>query len=280
MPVRKGQLLGTFRSEALEVDLLKARAQAADQRKTADALNALRVGASGEAAELRYSKDYAAAKSKAETAAADVLRLEARQRQVRELRAPRDGTLIAAPRRDDAGKLYDRGYTETTVSHIVAATGTSKALGAGLGWLPSIMIGVVTAVGGGMIRDIAVGRVPLIFGGNTLYATGAVVGSLQMAVLHEAGRPNWGMAASILTAATLTVLARRRGWRLPGAGEWWGTEPPPGHERTRRRRAADPGDGRGPAAPSGGCGGPSLRVRSGPSVRRRGGSVRRDCRHA
>ncbi|MCD1144476.1 trimeric intracellular cation channel family protein [Kocuria sp. LUK] len=101
-----------------------------------------------------------------------------------------------------------------------AATGTSKALGAGLGWLPSIMIGVVTAVGGGMIRDIAVGRVPLIFGGNTLYATGAVVGSLQMAVLHEAGRPNWGMAASILTAATLTVLARRRGWRLPGAGEW------------------------------------------------------------
>ncbi|MGQ1796109.1 trimeric intracellular cation channel family protein [Kocuria oceani] len=101
-----------------------------------------------------------------------------------------------------------------------AATGTAKALDVGLSWLPAVMIGVITAVGGGMIRDIAVGRVPMIFGGNTLYATGAVIASAEMAVLHALGRPNWGMAAAILTAATVTVLARRRGWRLPGAGEW------------------------------------------------------------
>ncbi|MFC4903043.1 trimeric intracellular cation channel family protein [Kocuria oceani] len=101
-----------------------------------------------------------------------------------------------------------------------AATGTAKALDVGLSWLPAVMIGVITAVGGGMIRDIAVGRVPMIFGGNTLYATGAVIASAEMAVLHALGRPTWGMAAAILTAATVTVLARRRGWRLPGAGEW------------------------------------------------------------
>ena len=98
-----------------------------------------------------------------------------------------------------------------------AATGTGKALDVGLTWLPAVMIGVITAVGGGMIRDIAVGRVPMIFGGNTLYATGAVIGSAEMAVLHGLGYPNWGMAAAILTAATVTVVARRRGWRLPGA---------------------------------------------------------------
>lgn len=101
-----------------------------------------------------------------------------------------------------------------------AATGTSKALGAGLGWIPAIMLGLITAVGGGAVRDIAVGRIPAIFGGNTLYASGALVGSVEMAVLWEIGRPNWGMAAAIITSAALTVIARRRGWKLPGQGGW------------------------------------------------------------
>jgi uncharacterized membrane protein YeiH len=30
---------------------------------------------------------------------------------------------------------------------------------------------VITAVGGGMLRDVLVGRTPTVFGGNTLYAT-------------------------------------------------------------------------------------------------------------
>lgn len=101
-----------------------------------------------------------------------------------------------------------------------AATGTSKALGAGLGWVPAIMLGLITAVGGGAVRDIAVGRIPAIFGGNTLYASGALVGSIEMVVLWELGRPNWGMAVAIVSAAALTVVARRQGWRLPGQGGW------------------------------------------------------------
>ncbi|HST72964.1 trimeric intracellular cation channel family protein [Kocuria sp.] len=120
-----------------------------------------------------------------------------------------------------------------------AATGTSKALGAGLTWLPAIMLGVITAVGGGMIRDIAVGRVPMIFGGNTLYATGAVLGSAEMAVLYSLGFPNGGMAAAILTAAAVTVVARRRGWRLPGPGEWTVRLPRPEWPRPRFRRRGD-----------------------------------------
>jgi uncharacterized membrane protein YeiH len=48
-----------------------------------------------------------------------------------------------------------------------------------LGWLPAILLGTVTAVGGGAVRDIAVGSVPTIFGGNTLYATCAVITSGQ-----------------------------------------------------------------------------------------------------
>ncbi|WP_341394274.1 trimeric intracellular cation channel family protein [Arthrobacter sp. G119Y2] len=119
-----------------------------------------------------------------------------------------------------------------------AATGTSKALTVGLEWLPAILLGVATAVGGGMIRDIVVGRVPAIFGGNTLYATGALVAAVEMAILYRLGMPNVGMAVAIVTAAVLCTVARRRGWRLPGPGEW-------SVRMTRRPRPSSaPGAGR------------------------------------
>ncbi len=41
-------------------------------------------------------------------------RLEDRRRRVEQLRAPRTGTLITAPKRDEIGKLFDKGYNETT----------------------------------------------------------------------------------------------------------------------------------------------------------------------
>ncbi|MCC9197109.1 trimeric intracellular cation channel family protein [Arthrobacter sp. zg-Y820] len=101
-----------------------------------------------------------------------------------------------------------------------AATGTSKALAVDLEWLPAILIGMATAVGGGMIRDIVVGRVPAIFGGNTLYATGALIASVEMVILYHLGLPNLGMGMAIVTAAVVCTVARRRGWRLPAPGEW------------------------------------------------------------
>lgn len=101
-----------------------------------------------------------------------------------------------------------------------SATGTSKALAFGLAWLPAIMVGVLTAIGGGIIRDVLVGRVPAVFGGNPLYATVAVVGSTEMLLADTWGRPAVGMAASIVTCGLLGVLARWRGWTLPGAASW------------------------------------------------------------
>ncbi|KAD4059997.1 trimeric intracellular cation channel family protein [Arthrobacter yangruifuii] len=101
-----------------------------------------------------------------------------------------------------------------------AATGTAKALVLGLEWLPAILLGVVTAVGGGMIRDIVVGRVPAIFGGNTLYATGALVAAVEMVILYGLGLQNVGMGVAIASCATLCILARRRGWKLPGPGDF------------------------------------------------------------
>lgn len=96
-----------------------------------------------------------------------------------------------------------------------AAAGAQKTLDAGLWWLPAVMLGVITAVGGGMVRDIMLLKVPTIFGGNTLYATSALVASIEMVVLSLMGYQAIGSAAAILTGALLSLLARRYGWILP-----------------------------------------------------------------
>lgn len=98
-----------------------------------------------------------------------------------------------------------------------AATGATKALAAGLGVLPAVLLGVTTAVGGGMIRDVVVGEVPAILGGNTLYATSAVLASVAMILLHGAGQETVGMLVAIVVGAGVSVLARWRQWVLPDA---------------------------------------------------------------
>ena len=96
-----------------------------------------------------------------------------------------------------------------------SATGTIKAASLGLAPIPSIMLGVITAVGGGMLRDVLVGKTPAVFGGNTLYASLGVLGSIEALILFNLGHAQAGMAASIITCAVLGLLARKLGWMLP-----------------------------------------------------------------
>ena len=96
-----------------------------------------------------------------------------------------------------------------------AAVGAQKALDAGLGWLPAILLGMITAVGGGMVRDIMLLKVPTIFGGNTLYATSALLASTEMVILSQLGFVAVGTGVAILSGAALSLLAKRYGWVLP-----------------------------------------------------------------
>ena len=78
---------------------------------------------------------------------------------------------------------------------IWVVVGAQKTLFTGPGWLPAILLGVVTAVGGGAVRDIALRRIPTVLGGNTLYATCALAAAAVVVVLQLAGRPTaWSSA--------------------------------------------------------------------------------------
>ncbi len=101
-----------------------------------------------------------------------------------------------------------------------AATGTLKALTAGLGILPALLLGIITAVGGGMVRDIAAGNVPTIFGGNYLYTVPALVSAAVMVILAKLGFPTVGMLVATLVGSGFTALAHRKHWSLPQTSEW------------------------------------------------------------
>ena len=70
-----------------------------------------------------------------------------------------------------------------------AVVGAEKTLSVGLTWLPAILLGTISAVGGGALRDLAVNRTPAIFGGNTLYATCAVAASGTVVVFSRSAWP-------------------------------------------------------------------------------------------
>lgn len=99
-----------------------------------------------------------------------------------------------------------------------SATGAAKALSVGVAWLPAIFLGVVTAVGGGMLRDILVNQVPSVFNGP-LYASVSVVASAEMVLLMSFGQYAAGMGLAILTGGVLGLLARWRQWTLPPAAQ-------------------------------------------------------------
>ncbi|WP_435178328.1 TRIC cation channel family protein [Actinacidiphila sp. bgisy145] len=125
-----------------------------------------------------------------------------------------------------------------------AVAGANRTLSAGLGWLPAIMLGTVTAVGGGALRDVILGRVPAVFGGNGLYATVALLVAAVTVVCAYLGAPTVGICVGVALALVFRLSAVHYGWNLPRGPDW----------RPQARLAAlvrrDPrgtgGDGNGP----------------------------------
>lgn len=100
---------------------------------------------------------------------------------------------------------------------LFCVTGALKALEYGLGPVPAALMGVMTAVGGGVVRDLLAGRVPVVLR-SELYATPALVGA-SVAVAGDAlGLATWTFA--IPAAALCTgwrLVAVWRGWQAPRA---------------------------------------------------------------
>ena len=100
---------------------------------------------------------------------------------------------------------------------LFAVTGTQAALASGLNPIMAALLGMVTGIGGGMLRDLLVGEVPIVLR-TDLYAVAALLGAAVVAGGDVLGLPPAaGTIAGAVVCFGLRVVAIRRGWRLPAA---------------------------------------------------------------
>jgi len=99
---------------------------------------------------------------------------------------------------------------------LFAIAGTLKALEAGTTTLTAVVVGVLTAVGGGAIRDLLAGAPPRVLAERELYAVPALLGAATFAAFWTAG-----VVEPVVTSGcvALTVIVRlvalRLDWRAP-----------------------------------------------------------------
>ena len=100
---------------------------------------------------------------------------------------------------------------------LFTANGTQIALLAGQPAIVSVLMGVVTAVFGGVLRDIVCNEIPKAFQDHRPYALCGFAGAWVVVAGDAVGAPDWvGLGVGAGTATVLRGLALRRDWRLPG----------------------------------------------------------------
>ena len=98
---------------------------------------------------------------------------------------------------------------------LFCVTGASKALAAGLGPAQAIILGTITGIGGGILRDVLLREVPTVLR-SELYAIPALGGAAVVVIAHEAGSDN-GIYALVGAAVCLVVrlVGLRYGINIP-----------------------------------------------------------------
>jgi uncharacterized membrane protein YeiH len=98
---------------------------------------------------------------------------------------------------------------------LFAVAGTQKALAFGVNPFVSALLGMLTGIGGGMLRDLLVNEIPVVLRAD-LYALAALAGAGVVVGGHLL---KWPPTATTIIGAILCfglrLVAIRRGWNLP-----------------------------------------------------------------
>lgn len=102
---------------------------------------------------------------------------------------------------------------------LFCVSGTIKAHHYGLGLTASAALGIATAAGGGVLRDLLAHEVPsLLRWDRDLYAVPAMVGSAMVVLLIRFDALTSATSAiAVVTAFVLRLMALHFGWRAPRA---------------------------------------------------------------
>ena len=98
---------------------------------------------------------------------------------------------------------------------LFAVVGTSKAITFNLGPVAAALVGMLSAIGGGLVREVLVSEVPIVFRAE-IYAASALAGAAVVVVGHLLHLPSTPVAILGATLCfSLRMISIRRNWRLP-----------------------------------------------------------------
>lgn len=98
---------------------------------------------------------------------------------------------------------------------LFAVAGTEKAINYRMSPFIAALLGTITGVGGGVIRDVFLAQVPLILRSD-IYATAALAGSIVMLVFCKLGASRTRAAfVGAVACFLLRVVSVWRHWNLP-----------------------------------------------------------------
>jgi uncharacterized membrane protein YeiH len=119
----------------------------------------------------------------------------------------------ATPARWWRGRALD--WFDAVGLAVYATFGAAKALAAGVPALPAMMMGVITACVGGIIRDLLAGQ-PSILLKPEIYVTAAALSAVCFVTLAGIGLPrDPAFVIAVLTGFSLRALAIARGLSIP-----------------------------------------------------------------
>ena len=102
---------------------------------------------------------------------------------------------------------------------LFTVAGSTRAMSYGLGFLPCLVLGVTTAVGGGALRDVFSGRAPATFREGELYALVSTVAASVFLGVQRLNVPvNRAAIIGTVVGFGLRLLAIRFGWRTRAVG--------------------------------------------------------------
>ena len=93
---------------------------------------------------------------------------------------------------------------------LFCVTGATKALAFDVGAVQAVLLGAITAIGGGMLRDVLVRDIPIVLR-SELYAIPALLGATIIVVASRLGYQNPAIA---ITSAAVCFLIRMVGIRF------------------------------------------------------------------
>ncbi|MBM0107655.1 trimeric intracellular cation channel family protein [Steroidobacter sp. S1-65] len=100
---------------------------------------------------------------------------------------------------------------------LFAVAGAQKALAYELSPVMAALLGMLTGIGGGVVRDLLLAQIPTVLRSD-LYAVAALGGAAVVVIGDLVGAPPlWAALVGAALCFTLRVMAIRYGWHLPKA---------------------------------------------------------------